>query len=207
MKKFTALMLVAICLVIGGVYASWTYATGNMEDTVAKTVNPTIDAVTGDTPVGKLTVVTQDLAINITDNYDGENPVANNTPGDYIAEVNYTGSLVVKFVASANASEQIQANGLKLQVTFTFEGDVFSANTVTLTSAEYGTYAGADGTFTWTISAEDLGDALTFNGGQPLKLATLAEYNAFAAELEDVSITLTVAQNGNPTAQPAQSNG
>ena len=208
MKKFTALMLVAICLVVGGVYASWSYATGNMEDYVAKTVNPTIDTVVGSTPVGKLTFVSNNLAIDITDDYDGDVKVDDGKPGDYIAEVNYTGALVVKFEASENASTDIFTKGLELQVTFTFEGDVFSANPVTLTSKTYGTYEGSNGTFTWTIDAEDLEDALTFNGGEELELPTLAAYNEFAAELADVAITLTVAQSGTtPVAQEAAQNG
>ena len=63
-------------------------------------------------------------------------------------------------------------------------------------------------TFTWTIDAEDLEDALTFNGGEELELPTLAAYNEFAAELADVAITLTVAQSGTtPVAQEAAQNG
>jgi hypothetical protein len=215
MKKFTALMLVAICLVVGGVYASWTYATGNMADTVAKTVNPTIDAVTGNTPVGKLTVVDQgedELEINITDDYDGATKVDEGKPGDYVAEVNYTGALVVKFEASENASAEIYANGLKLKVTvtvnaITYDGKaIFAAKDLELTTENYGEYTGSNGTFTWTIDAEDLKAALTFNGGVELKLATLAEYNAFADELEKVQITLTVAQAGTTPVEntPAQ---
>jgi hypothetical protein len=212
MKKFTALMLVAICLIVGGVYASWSYATGNITTYFTETVDPTIDAVTEATPIGEIEVVSNTLAIAVGDRYDGTTYVGDtaNKPGDYIAEVYYTGSLVVTFTPGAGADTQILNNGLPMEmlievVEATYGENVIFAAVSSVTSA-FGTYTkNDDGSWTWTITGEQFGSKLTFNGGKDLKLATLDEYNNFSKEFDKVKFTLKIGQEGQvATGTPAQ---
>ena len=212
MKKFTALMLVAICLVVGGVYASWTYATGNITEYYTTAISPTLAAKTDSVPFGTIAIASNTLEITITDNYNGENQVASGTPGDYIAEVNYAGALKVTFTPGPGASEQILASGLPLEMVIEFtdnkylETAIFSAADATLSTTEIGTYTkNDDGSFTWTVTGAQLATKITFNGGSQLILDTEAEYDAFKAAMNGAKITFNIGQEGQvATGTPAQ---
>ena len=109
MKKLTAIIAAAVCLIIGGVYATWTYSTGNVATTHVE-VKPTITDKAEPTAAGTITIDST-LSIVIDDKMNGE--VAGN---DWIAEVYYSGAMVITFAPKANSSSDILTNGIDMEM-------------------------------------------------------------------------------------------
>lgn len=200
MKKFTALMLVAICLVVGGVYATWAYAQKEIAPIGNLTATTGVQTAISAGEKGTLAVVGENsLALSITDNVKDGNPVGAEEAGDYIAELTGTGTLVIKFTpAAAGADADVLANGVKLKLTLNATSNEYKTVQVlsaakTLTSpavgvaadvanGEIGTYAKeTDGSFTWTITGAEIAAQISLYNGTPLKLATKGEYDTFKA--------------------------
>lgn len=102
MKKFTALISIALCLIIGGVYAAWVYP-GN-------TVNPTTAAFTpsltiADNSGAPGTIkATSTLAISI------------DNAGEYKAAPAFTGNIAITYTPNPGASAEY-AQGIPMQIT------------------------------------------------------------------------------------------
>jgi hypothetical protein len=198
MKKFTALMLVAICLVVGGVYATWAYAQKEIAPIGNLTATTGVQTAVSAGVKGTLAVGKNDLALSITDNKKGTETVGPEEAGDYIAELTGTGTLVIKFTpAAAGVDADVLANGVKLQLTLTATSNEY--NTVQVLSAaetftspavnaeaatgEIGKYEKQDdGSFTWTITGAEIAAQISLYNNTPLKLATKGEYDTFKAD-------------------------
>ena len=224
MKKFTALMLVAICLIVGGVYATWSYATGDITTYFTEWIHPNLVDVAGTPSLkGEIKVASNNLAVSVDDRFKGDQQVAEGTAGDYIAEVYYTGSLVITFTPAVGSDTTIIDNGLPMEIVVvivpgTYDGhDIFGiknkaeaktvlyspvltggATSATATAAgEIGTYEKlADGSFKWTITGEEFANFFTFYGGNELKLDTFAKHGAFDVELAKSSFQINIGEKG-----------
>ncbi|MBR2974768.1 MAG: hypothetical protein IKC47_03390 [Clostridia bacterium] len=226
MKKFTALMLVAVCLIVGGVYATWSYATGNINTYLTEWVHPSLVDVSGTPSLkGNIKVVSNTLAISVDDLLDGEgNAVPAGTQGDYVAEVYYTGELQVSFTPNLGADETVIENGIAMEMIVVltkgnYAGtEIFSvasdpaAAQVTLYSPvlttgvsnaaateanQIGTVTkNADGSFTWTVTGEQFGAFFAFYGGAQLKLDTFSKHTAFDTALSASSFKLNIGEKG-----------
>jgi hypothetical protein len=198
MKKFTALMLVAICLVVGGVYATWAYAQKEIAPIGNLTATTGVQTAISAGEKGTLAIVGENtLALSITDNKKGTETVGPEEAGDYIAELTGTGTLVIKFTpAAAGADADVLANGVKLKLTLnatsneyktvqvlsaaeTFTSPAVNAEAAT---GEIGKYEKQDdGSFTWTITGAEIAAQISLYNGTELKLATKGEYDTFKA--------------------------
>ena len=180
MKKISILIVLAMVLTIGGVYATWNYAQGNVDSVELSPVVTLTDKVV-DTAKGTIAVDMSGLTIAIDD-----------TNNDYDAELVMNGAINVTFTADNLAPAEVKANGIKLRYTltvttpwelggvqvFTVEADPIAMN-------------GGAATFTATITADELMDAITLGD---ISLPTVDDYDAFAQVLNQGNITITVSE-------------
>lgn len=200
MKKITALITMALCLVVVGVYATWNYAQGKI-DPVPAYLDPTITNKVTTTDKGTLTV-SQGITLSIDD--------ANN---DHVAELVYGGSaLTVTFTPAKGADQDVIDNGIDLQlvlsVTANWKYNGTSIFTVDTTPIKSPTIVGGDGVgeltksgnvITWTVTADEIKDKIGFytevyDQDGTLKLDTAAKYDAFHTELHKGDIIFTISE-------------
>ena len=180
MKKISVLIVLAMIVTIGGVYATWNYAQDGVEGVdVVPTVALTDKIVS--TSQGTIEVDMSTLEISIDD--------ANN---DYNAELVIDGQIDIEFTADPYADADIKANGLPMQyeltVTTPWEYKGTQIFTVEVDPIQLN---GGNGTFSATITADDLMDAITLGN---ISLPTVEEYDAFALALKEGEITITVSE-------------
>lgn len=191
MRKLSVLIALALCLTIGGAYAAWTFAAGQVAFTpVTKSVNMTI-VVDETTPSGTLTAT-----------YDPAFEVVPASSSDYTPEIvdNNTADLTITFTPADNAVDSIKANGIAVTVTIKssgFTGDVISINySETINPGEW-TKDGNN--FTYTIEDTEILDAITLTAGGDGKLDTYAEASAFLDKLDPGVLTVSITSNVTAT--------
>ena len=180
MKKISILIVLAMVLTIGGVYATWNYAQGNVDSVELSPVVTLTDKVV-DTAKGTIAVDMSGLTIAIDD-----------TNNDYDAELVMNGAINVTFTADNLAPAEVKANGIKLQYTLTVTTPwEFGGVQVFTVEADPIAMNGGAATFTATITADELMDAITLGD---ISLPTVDDYDAFAQVLNQGNITITVSE-------------
>lgn len=181
MKKISKLGLIsALCLVlvIGGVFATWSYGTNKAEDATS-TMGLSLTTVT-ETERGTL-LVTDVPTLSIDD-----------TNGDHVAELVVTGNLVITFTANANSENDILANGIDLEISFTVPYAQYEGTTIitcTTIDVERADAVKSERVFTYTITADTLKTILTLGD---ISLPTYDDYTALKTILDGKDITITV---------------
>lgn len=180
MKKISILIVLAMVLTIGGVYATWNYAQGNVDSVELSPVVTLTDKVV-DTAKGTIAVDMSGLTISIDD-----------TNNDYDAELVMDGAINVTFTANDLAPAEVKDDGIKLQYTLTVTTPwEFGGVQVFTVEADPIAMNGGAATFTATITADELMDAITLGN---ISLPTVDDYDAFAQVLNQGSITITVSE-------------
>lgn len=182
MKKISKLGLISVLclvLVIGGVFATWSYGTDKAQDATG-TMGLSLTTVT-ETKRGTL-VVKSVPTLEIDD-----------TNKDYVAELVITGDLVITFTADANSQNDIITNGINLQISFSAPyakyKDTITIITFDSIDVARGTAGKAGSVFTYTITAATLQSKLTLGD---ISLPTYDDYTALKALLDGKNITITV---------------
>lgn len=179
MKKLSVLVALILCVTIGGVYATWNYAQGNVSSTTKYFDAGTVitDKVV-DTAKGTINVDTSNLKITIDD--------ANN---DFNGEMEISGSVSVTFTPNTGADETVASNGIALQYSlgttsnYTYDGnDIFTVKSDVQT-------LGTGKVF--TIQADALAALIELN---VVHLPTVEEYQAFKDALHSGAISITVSE-------------
>lgn len=196
MKKLSLLIALCMLVSIGGVYAVWTYAGANVSS-VDRTLNHGLTAANSDTAAGTFAFVNNniDIAIDPTEE------------GGYIAGLVITGSVEVKFTPSAGASDNVKNNAVPAEAviyltdsaTNMYGGKeiyVVKDEPIALTWTSNG-----DGTFTATITADQIKSILSLNG--EFVLDTLAKYDAFHDVEEHVVISIKIQQSSGTQSSAA----
>ncbi len=205
MKHFTTklsiLVALILCVTIGGVYATWTYAaSAGVSETVNKGVS--------------LTPVTQSGSLGVYEVLSAELTLAIDQagPGDYTPVLKFSvasddGSLDFVFKPAAVASDDIKENGIASTVSFSSTlqhngQDLFSFpvgfEIGTIGSGEaYEWVKQADGTFHCTIPNADLANYIQFIYAE--KLDTYAKYQAFEASLTGGNVIINIANHPSVT--------
>ncbi len=160
MKKFSALLCIALFITFGGVYAAWTYSTGHASaDPESFGVGMTIN--TDSSVYGDLTV-THNASISIDDKN------SNHVTDDAL---DITGTFTIKFTPNAGAIGEIQQNGISLSCTLTLADTakytddsseataIFNIANPTKTFAA-GSVNKVDGSFTYTVNLSEFGITL-----------------------------------------------
>ena len=186
MKKFSLLILLVLCVTIGGVYATWTYTqnTDVADEQVHMTLNLTDVAYAGS--YGTYKIDTSGLTMKI----DPKEGTTHKT-GLYI-----TGQIVITFTPNSVAPENVKKDAVPstFQFTLTNQNWLYEGkNILTLahTDAEVIEWGTADekGVFTFVITAEELAEHFTLT---EYTLDTKAKYDLFNAALGQGQITITV---------------
>lgn len=184
LKKIMALILCAVLVTVGGVYATWNYAMGQIQAVSMHFATPVMADAVLDASVGTLKVDTRGLTVRIDD--------ANN---DHIAELDIQGSIKLVFTPHTDASPDIVANGIALK--YTIEGlsapqynnqPIFTFTTITGTTPQ---------ALEYTINAAELKNAITIN---TISLPTYNDYQTFEKALPSTLLKITLEPaNSTPT--------
>ena len=180
MKKISVLIVLAMLVTIGGVYATWNYAQDGVAGVdVVPTIALTEKVVS--TSQGTIEVDMSSLEISIDD--------ANN---DYNAELVIDGQIDIEFTADPYAAADVKANGLPMQYELTVTTPwEYKGTQIFTVSADPIQLNGGNGTFSATITAADLMNAITLGN---ISLPTVSDYDAFALALAEGEITITVSE-------------
>lgn len=202
MKKFTMLVALILCVTIGGVYATWTYQGGEVQQ-LHQHFNVYMGAVDNDEAKGVLKTVMNALSIKLDD--------ANN---DYVAEAAVEGYIEFVFAPKTNASDTVRDEGIDLTFAlgqtdpaFVFEGknvftitdgtgDLGKGQKITAENAStlsaYNTDLAAHvGSFYYCIKASDLANKITTD----IYLPTYEDYQAMVNILNNTQAHIGISIN------------
>ena len=170
-KRVGLLAALALCITVGGVYATWNYA-----DTTGYVDRETVSI--GLTPIGSVTGESLEITSNtlsfLIDDTDG------NHKGDTVVA---TGSLTVTYHAVANNFETVN-----IYCNVEIDGQYFTTTLATNELTETITLDGTQKDHTWTISAADLEITL---GNTIVDLPTKADYDSFSITGNQIRVELT----------------
>ena len=194
MKKLTALIMAALILTIGGVYATWQYAQGSIQSKVAYVNGQQLNMeVNKDATAGHFAVSTTGVSILVDDN--------NN---DYVAELEFSGAITINFTPETGSSHtegaimEYQVSITDTSVTYKTASEVggkyvvgnSEAQILKIDDAKTGwiTLNGGVATKEATILAADLGLQL----GGTFYLPTYEDFSVFRDKLKSLSIKIEV---------------
>ena len=196
MKKLSLLIALILCVTIGGVYATWSYATTTSAG-LEFTEYASITAVANNTKKGSMTLTTEPMYI------------IDDTNADWVAEPTITNP-VIRFDPAQ--SSEVTAIKMKCVITITpgsyndNDGDTDNVDRAILsaianpvdvdgvTAVVYGnviTLTTNTAVDTWTI---DLSKYIQLNEGQELLLPYLTDYERFADVLKNATIKLVYSE-------------
>ena len=182
MKRLAAIMAGALLTTVGGVYAQFTYAQGNVEQAEISMQKNLATAATN----------TEKGTINVAGNFLVSIDDTNN---DLMTETTISGNLTISFTPAQGADADVRDNGIPLKMTIVIGG-----------TNEYADQALFELTSAYTAGGVALNggnkvkDEITVNLSnyiswkQEFTLSTFAEYEAFKAAFEGTTITVTVSE-------------
>ena len=199
MKKFSLLILLVLCVTIGGVYATWTYTekTDVADEQIHMQMNLTDVAYLGS--YGQYKVDTTGLFMTI-------DPKVGTT---HVTALTITGKIVISFTPNSVAPEEVKTKAVPSTFQLTLSNSNWTYEEAVIVSLahddaeviEWGK-PDSNGVFYFEITAEELADHITLT---EFTLDTKAKYDAYNKVLGQGSITITVSdgQVTTPT-QPQQ---
>ncbi len=180
MKKFSILIALALCVTVGGVYATWNYMTVESAAEQSGAVSMGLTDRVIETAQGTLAVTVHDDAKIFVDQKDDA----------YHAKLLFEGTVTVTFTSN---NPDLTADGVDViygisPVSLTFEGTpVFTVSEeklpLQLTKTEAGIYSG-------TIEITELEKLIAIS--ESLVLDTVEKYDAFAAVIAGATFELVV---------------
>ena len=186
MKRLAAIMAGALLTTVGGVYAQFTYAQGNVDEQVISAQKNLAEAVGGETKKGTINVTGKYLvSIDDTDN-------------NLTTETTITDTLKVTFTpAPQGADADVRDHGIQLKMTIVIGGTneyankaLFALNTAAYT--ESGVLLNGGEKVKDTEVSLNLANYIEWK--QEFTLSTMAEYEAFQTAFEGTTITVTVSE-------------
>lgn len=188
MKKLGLIILMALVLTVGGVYATFNYAQADVQQTA--TLNKSIAGTNTETPKGEIAIDVEGFGLKIDD-----------TTRTLKTGLTTQGNVKVTFTPAKGADALVADEGVNLKLEISFTNNTYRQNGVDYevfkTTTAYGTGVTlGKGTkngdkFEYTV---DLGQYLTVN---EIPLPTLADYNAFETFFTNPAnavVTITVSE-------------
>ena len=179
MKKYGLLLTLILCVVVGGVYATWTYA---QETTVPEVANVNVELAksVSNNPKGTLQIGKNTLKIVVDD------------AGGYNAGVTVEGELKFTFIAATGA-DTATASGIALKYALAGPVDCKYSNedVFTVTTGEQ-LYDSGNVTLSGTITAANIQALIDING--TITLDTAEKYTSFAQAIGNPVFTLTISE-------------
>ena len=198
--KIALVSALATIVTVGGVYATWSFAE-NKANSANNTVNVSMTGITAASEKGTLSV--------IVTGENGFSLAVDDANNDHKPDIKKSGVVTVTFAPSANASEEVKANGIDVQFVisyapyangpaslseWTYDGtQIFTIASEPVHLEGGADKKGTDGVFTWTIDANSIGIDLTTEM-QATYIDTKEEYDAMNAELGKGHFVLTVSE-------------
>lgn len=186
MKKLSLLVILCMLLTIGGVYATWTYATVENLTEVSGAASITMGEKVIQGQEGTYSVDCTGVVLTV----DPKTGTTHNTA------LSVSGNIVITFTPNVSASEEIKTNAVSSQYSLTLSDDWKYDNSDILTLTAIGAEAHSiswskqtDGSFTYTIDANVLAAYLNLT---EVTLDTVAKYEAYKTALNSGSVTITV---------------
>ena len=191
MKKFGLLIMLALLVSIGGVYATWYYT---QSDDVADITNGRALNMSGakfEGTYGEYTVDTSKLVMTV-------DPKAGTA---HVTALYITGEIVVTFTPATYAPDEVKANGVATTCTFGVSNSDWKydgTNIVSVDSTPINAVwtPAENGTFTYTISADVLADIISLS---EISLDTKADYDVYDGLLTQGQITISVSDGKTTT--------
>ncbi|MBR6694136.1 MAG: hypothetical protein IKL62_04225 [Clostridia bacterium] len=189
MKKISLIMLLALCITIGGVYATWVYS---QSDDVADITGATAVTMTEATFTGTYGTYNVD-ASGLTMVVDPKEGTTHTTA------LKIDGDLVIKFTPNTYAPADVKTGGVPSTFAFSlsnanwqYEGQ----NIMTVDTEKHNIVWTPDGAgaFTYTIPAADLANYIRLT---EFTLDTKAEYDAYDLVLTNGQIVVSVSDGKN----------
>ena len=188
MKKFSLLVAIALLITVGGVYATWNYAQGEVGNSASNLV-PKLAGYATTTSKGSIAIDTTGLTIMIDD-----------TNADHIAELSMTGKITVTFTHAPGADSSVVSNGIPMQYhldilyndgqsaeTWKYAGQsIMTVNTAVQTVNSGNPISSFD------IEAAELMNLIQLGG--TFKLDELSDYTSFNAVLGRAQIQISVSE-------------
>ena len=184
MKKITAIIMSALILTIGGVYATWTYAQGS--------VAQSNEYIKGQIKMAE--VVTDNAAGTISIDLSQVSVIIDDEGDDHIADLKVSGTVRITFTPNKGSSD---TNGIPLRykVSITDESvkwpDSNNSNTevsiIQVASTDWVNINGGVNTLTYEFNASELGLSL----GGSFYLPTYEKFIEFRDKLNSLSIKIT----------------
>lgn len=172
MKKFTTLICLMLCVIVGAVYANWVYA--------SEAVNNATSAVTV-----SVTAKENDVSGTITATGTPEFDIDQATES-YTAKLNWSSkNLTISFAAASAAPANVK-DGVTLSVKFT----VSSALDEAVNATDFTVTLNESNNWKQTI---DLSEKIVVDGG--FKLPTSDDYDAFEAAEKSIDVTISMVAN------------
>ena len=183
-KRISVLIVLALIVTIGGVYATWNYAQGDTASTFEGLDSVTVitDKVV-DAAAGSIAIDVSNLLIKIDD--------ANN---DHIAELYKEGYIEITFTPNNGADASVVANGIPLQYQISCTGTDFVYNGEHIFTYTSDPVVINDGEA--VLSIQIPASELDINLNGEIKLPTAADYDAFKLALASGSLIVTVGEYG-----------
>lgn len=173
MKKLSTLIALILCITIGGVYASWSYATSNVINSQETNFsNVVTESYNKGAPL-QIKLTNSALTLSIEQNPDKQ----------YYGKLTITGSLKIDVTIDPTAAAAYQ-NGVILEysISVTYNGTQFKDFlTVDTNKVEL-----SENT-TWTLDADDFSSLISL-GSEAVHLPTIDKYNAFKTDWSDNTI-------------------
>lgn len=200
MKKLSLLVALVLLVTVGGVYATWNYATLQMNEVEHTFKNLGITDVNTNTQTGKV-AVTDTLILKIDDNDGSYTPAWDIDVTDAVA-----GKLLIAFTPNPGA------DNTTLKYTITIANNTYTPHTAPVAifsvNGDKTAHTEAEevlsGTFTYTagnasateeITFADITASLGVNGD--FTLPTLDDYNNYKTALQNVKLILTITEVRN----------
>ena len=184
MKKLSLLVAICLLVTVGGVYATWNYAQGQVV-----TRNDYLD---GETKITDKVVTTAKGIISIDTT--GASIVIDDANNDFYGELTVEGKVKVTFTPNDGADETIRDNGIRIKYNLSqLDTWLYNGTPIfTLDTEEHELIMPADPAADGSFSAEiDLSGMITLN---PLYLPTVSDYDKFKNVLHNGSIQITVSE-------------
>ena len=176
MKKLGLIILMALVLTVGGVYAAFSYARADVQLATA-TLDKGIARAEEDTPEGKIAIDVSEVLLKIND-----------TTSSLKTGLEIEKSVKVTFTPATGADASVVTDGVNLKLEISFTNNTYRQNGVdyevfktkddsynATTGVVLGTGTKNGDKFEYTV---DLSQYLTVS---EIPLPTLSDYNAFAA--------------------------
>ncbi|MBR5439290.1 MAG: hypothetical protein IKV61_03630 [Clostridia bacterium] len=211
MKKITALIMMALLMTIGGVYATWNYSEGNA--TASSPRDSVNIALTTANDVGSNGTFSFSNSIELGIDDSEDDDVVHK------AVLICDGSVVITFKPETTASGEIKTLGIPMQVATTYTPVQYNGVDIVTIKSSFlspvlttgNTVADAadtaeandlgivrketNGTFTWTLSSADVLSLFTLYNNQELILDSRSDYDDVAALLSGHKVVqFTVSQ-------------